>query len=313
MFSHAEGAASGRNDEPLKGDTDQRTLQASEPRPPRIIRYVPVPGEWERELHPKWPESAFRIPDTIPYGFIYFITRGEYIGSGSTALVERLPSGHIVKTPLTNPYDPWQEEKNRENMDREHQVYLRLGSSSFVPNLIDWEDESKALTLEYLSHGDLLTFLKGKHNAHNDMRQKWTLQAAQALASLHSVGVIHQDVTPRNFLLTENLDLRICDFAGSSYPGNTAFTGAPGPRYQSKVWRRGYSPTQADDIFSLGSVLYFIMAAEEPLSNLDEEEVETRFGDLDFPETDGLSCGTVIHDCWHGRFKTAESVVAALV
>jgi hypothetical protein len=161
MFSHAEGDASGRNDEHVKGDIDQRTLQAFKPLPPRTIRYVPVPGEWERELHPKWPESAFRIPDAIPDGFIYFITRGEYIGSGSTALVERLPSGHIVKTPLVNPYDSWQEKKNRKNMDREHQVYLRLGSIPFVPKLIDWEDESKALTLEYLPRGDLLTFLKG--------------------------------------------------------------------------------------------------------------------------------------------------------
>ncbi|KAH7358837.1 kinase-like domain-containing protein [Plectosphaerella cucumerina] len=262
----------------------------------RMLEALVVGAEWERELHPKWPESAFRIPDAIPDGFIYFITRGEYIGSGSTALVERLPSGHIVKTPLVNPYDSWQEKKNRKNMDREHQVYLQLGSIPFVPKLIDWEDESKALTLEYLPRGDLLTFLK-----------------AQALTSLHSVGVIHQDVTPRNFLLTEDLDLRICDFAGSSYPGNTAFTGSPGPRYQSKIWRRGYCPTQADNVFSLGSVLYFIMTAEEPFSNLDDEEVESRFGDLNFPETDGLSCGAVIQDCWRGRLSTAEQVVAALV
>ncbi|KAM5357066.1 hypothetical protein ACJZ2D_016647 [Fusarium nematophilum] len=298
----------------ISDSADQDPPQATPtPQYPRRIRYVPIPGEWERKLHPGWPESTFRVPDPIPEGYIYYVRKGDYVRRGATALVERLPSGHIAKTPLPNPYDPKEEEKVRQNMEHEYNVYRYIRSSPFIPKLIDWDSKSKTLVLEDHVKGDLETYFQNHCDADADTRQKWALQAAQALKSLHSIGVIHQDVTPRNFLLDENLDLRICDFAGSSFPGHTTSAGAPGVRYQSRAWNQGYIPTQADDIFSLGSVLYFIMRGEEPYSNLDEDEVERRFENLDFPASDHLGCGTVIRNCWSGQFSAAEQVVQALV
>ncbi|PCD23171.1 hypothetical protein AU210_014694 [Fusarium oxysporum f. sp. radicis-cucumerinum] len=283
------------------------------PRSPLRIRYVPVPGEWERKLHPNWPESTFRIPDLVPDGHIYYIRKGDYVRRGATALVERLPSGHIAKTPLPNPYDTVGEQKARQNMQHEYNVYCFIGPCQFIPKLIDWDSKCKTLVLEDHVNGDLETFLTTNCDTDVDTRQRWALQAAQALASLHNIGVTHQDVTPRNFLLDKNMNLRICDFAGSSFPGHPVSTGAPGPRYQSRAWDREYVPTQADDIFSLGSVLYFIMSGEEPYSKLDEDEVKRRFENLDFPVSDYFGCGAVIQNCWSGQFITAEQVVQALV
>ncbi|TWU74448.1 hypothetical protein ED733_004572 [Metarhizium rileyi] len=309
----------------LDGDTPAAYTQSSSaevpgsaqatpsPHHPRRIRYVPVPGEWERKLHPGWPESTFRVPDPVPEGHIYYIRKGDYIRRGATALVERLPTGHISKTPLPNPYDLELEQRVRQNMEHEYDVYCFIGPSRFIPKLVDWDSESKSLVLEDCANGDLETYLRNHHDTDADFRRKWALQAAQALKSLHTIGVIHQDVTPRNFLLDNKLDLRVCDFAGSSFPGHTALTSAPGSRYQSRAWDRGYIPTQADDIFSLGSLLYFIMGGEEPYSKLDEEEVERCFENLEFPASDHLGCGTAIQNCWDGRFTTAEQVVQALV
>ncbi|TPX14876.1 uncharacterized protein E0L32_004985 [Thyridium curvatum] len=282
------------------------------PQATRVVQYVPIPGKWARKLHPHWAESAFELPTVIPEGHIYYITKGFYVRQGATALVERLPSGDIVKTPLPNPYDPKEELTNIEKMEHEYEVYRFIGANPFIPKLIHWDSQSKTLVLENHSNGDLETYLR--HHDHVDIntRRKWALQAAQALESLHTRGVIHQDVTPRNFLLDKNLDLRICDFAGSSFPGHLSLTGAPGPRYQSQLWTRDYIPTQADDIFGLGSVLYFIMCNEEPYSNLDEDEIESRFRNRNFPVSDHLDCGAVIQSCWEGRFTTA-GVVRALV
>ncbi|KAF5027349.1 hypothetical protein F66182_550 [Fusarium sp. NRRL 66182] len=301
---------------PSKGQ-DNKTIRSSAhvqdlSQPPSRIRYVPVPGEWERKLHPHWPESTFRIPDVIPHGHIYYMRKGEYVRHGATALVERLPSGHISKTPLPNPYDTEEEWKVRQNMEHEYDVYRFIGQCPFIPKLIDWDSESRTLVLEDHAKGDLETFLKDTCDTDAATRHKWALQAAQALTSLHNIGVIHQDVTPRNFLLDKNMDLRICDFAGSSFPGHPASTVAPGSRYQSHVWNRGYVATQADDIFSLGSVLYFIMCGEEPYSKIDEDEVERLFDKLEFPATGHLDCGIVIRDCWNGKLATAEQVIQAL-
>lgn len=255
----------------------------------------------------------FKIPDHVPEGHIYYIRKGEYIRRGATALVERLPTGHVSKTPILNPWRPDEYQTACRNMEREYNVYRFIGPSRFIPKLIDWDNESKSLVLEDYANGDLETYLRSHHDTDTNTRRKWALQAALALESLHNVGVIHQDVTPRNFLLDKNLDLGICDFAGSSFPGNTVLESAPGPRYQSRAWDREYIPTQADDIFSLGSSLYFIMGGEEPYSELDEEVVERYFEKLEFPASDHLGCGTAIQDCWNGRFTTAEQVVQALV
>ncbi|KAI1499571.1 kinase-like protein [Biscogniauxia marginata] len=287
------------------------------PDPPRI-RYRPIPGSWERKKHPHWPDDVFRIPQQPDEGDVYYVTKGDYIRMGRTAFVELLPSGHVAKTPKMNPYYPDKEKENRQSMEREASIYRMVGASSFTPEVIDWDPESCTLTLKNYPNGDLESYIR-KPGYNNRVglviRLRWVLQAAEALAVIHGVGVTHNDVAPRNFLLDEDLDLRICDFAGSSLPDGTwtSSTCAPGPRYESRAWSRDYVPTQADDIFALGSVMYFIMAGEEPCSDLDDEEVEHRFENRDFPASGHLCCGTVIQDCWHDRFTATEQIVQALV
>jgi serine/threonine protein kinase len=243
---------------------------------------------------------------------------------GTTALVERLPSGDaIVKTPLRNPLNPIEERMSREGMAREAEVYHRLMSGGegndmpVIPKLLSWDAQSCTLTLEHQCNGDLATYIKdndaaGTLDADLETRGKWAAQAARALVSLHDKQVIHADVAPRNFLLNDSLDLCICDFAGSFFPGSPAPTSAPGPRYQARSWGRGYVPTEADDLFGFGSVLYFIMVGNEPYSDLDDAEVQRRFEAHLFPETGSLPYGSVIDDCWNGRLTTARAVVQAL-
>lgn len=197
-------------------------------------------------------------------------------------------------------------------MEREYEVYRKIGPCPFVPTLRGWDDESRALFLEGHPNGDLEMYVRNRGQLARETRRKWALQAAQALTSLHALDVVHHDVAPRNFLLTAELDLRICDFANSSYPGHIDGTSAPGPRHQSKVWGRTYVPTRADDIFALGSVLYFIMAGEEPYQDLKDKEIEEHFEALRFPAIDQFDQGIIIQGCWAGQLTTAEQVVQAL-
>ncbi|TQV96612.1 hypothetical protein V2A60_003002 [Cordyceps javanica] len=289
--------------------------------PPPFLEYIPVYGEWEREHYPHWPDARFQIPATKEHaGQVYYLRKGDLIGLGTTALVERLPSGDaVVKTPLQNPLNATEEHMNRAAVAREAEVYQRLGISSgdgddtpTVPKFLGWDAQSCTLTLEYQSNGDLATYFRDNKAADLETRRKWATQAARALASLHDKQVIHADVAPRNFLLNDSLDLCICDFAGSIFPGSPTETGAPGPRYQAGPWGRGYVPTEADDIFALGSVLYLIMTGSEPYIDLLDAEVERRFQAAEFPETCSVQYGSVIEDCWHGRLATAQAVVQAL-
>ncbi|KAM0414596.1 hypothetical protein ACHAPT_013557 [Fusarium lateritium] len=130
------------------------------PSPPRHITYWPIPGSWQRKEHPNWPHSVFQIPETVPHGTIYWITKGKQIGGGATAHVEQLPLGHIVKSPKLNPYSPKEEEGHRRDMRTEAEVYRRIEACSYIPRFIDWVPESCCLTLEYLEKGDLAMYMK---------------------------------------------------------------------------------------------------------------------------------------------------------
>ncbi|KAH7308561.1 kinase-like domain-containing protein [Stachybotrys elegans] len=276
------------------------------------VEYIPIPGEWERKEHPTWPDAVFQIPKSGMPGQIYYIRKGYFICNGATARIERLPTGEIVKTPLENPLNPKAESMNRHGMEREYTVYQMLGDIPFIPKFIGWDPALCTLTLEHQRNGSLDDYM-ARCDADPTIRTKWAVQAAQALATLHAKEIKHADVAPRNFLLDGNLDIRICDFAGSSIPESPAPPSAPGPRYQARLWGQGYIPTEADDIFGLGSVLFFIMDGKEVFSGLDDEEIQCRFQRQEFPATEHLQFGRVIYGCWTGYFLTAEAVGDAIL
>ncbi|TQV94687.1 Protein kinase-like domain [Cordyceps javanica] len=204
------------------------------------------------------------------------------------------------------------EEDHRRDMRTEAEVYQRIGQCPYLPRLIDWDPDSCCLTLEYLEKGDLATYyLQDASCAPTELRERWTLQAASALSVLHAADVIHCDVAPRNFLLDKSLGLHIADFAGSSIAGSEP-TIAAGARYQPPGWIWHRPPKVADDIFALGSVMYFIMVGEEPYSGLPEEDVERLIQEANYPEVSHLVCGAIIRGCWDGSLETAGQVVDCL-
>ncbi|POR30943.1 3-phosphoinositide-dependent protein kinase 1 [Tolypocladium paradoxum] len=288
---------------------------------PRQLTYVPIPGPWRRKEKPNWPDSAFQIPAEVPDGTIYYITKGRWIGHGSTAHIELLPSGHIVKYPKSNPYCQQNEEENRDRVRTEAEVYKRLNNTSYAPKLVNWDPDLCCLTLEHLENGSLEAYVRKLaevttgdrvvNHVPAAVRRRWAVQAARALTVVHAAGVIHCDITPRNFLLNAQLDLHIADFAGCSISGSAPLI-APGSRYQPPGgnWKR--KAMEEDDVFALGSVFYFIMVGTEPYADLEEEEVHDLFQRAKFPNVDQLACGRIIRGCWDGTLSTAERVVDAL-
>ena len=112
---------------------------------------------------------------------------------------------------------------------------------------------------------------------------------------IHEEGLTHNDVSPHNSLLDEDLDLQICDFNVCSLPGETySPLCSSEPRYEARALSPNDVSTQADHIFALGPVMYFIITGEDPFSEFDDEELERRFENRDFPASDHLSCGAVI-------------------
>lgn len=237
-----------------------------------------------------------------------YVAKGEYLASGGTAFVERLPSGNVIKTPIPNPYCPPEERDNRRNMSLEAKVYERIGQHPCIPTVVDWDPETCSLVFEYLENGTLKNYIR-QHPGTIPLqtRLKWAKQAAGAVAVLHSAKVVHCDISPRNFLLSSDLDLKISDFGGSSLCG-TEPSASPETRFCPPGYDFDVPPVYGDDIFGLGSVIYFIMTDYYPYEDLSSDEVEKHYAVREFPDLSSVVAGAIIKQCWERQVETAKEV-----
>jgi hypothetical protein len=95
------------------------------------------------------------------------------------------------------------------------------------------------------------------------------LQAASGLAAAHAQGLVHRDVKPANILLENGVERAyLTDFglARASDDASLTCTGvvAGTPHYMSPEQADGQPLDHRSDLFSLGSVLYFMATGHPP-------------------------------------------------
>lgn len=229
--------------------------------------------------------------------------KGEFLAGGATGLVERLESGDIVKSPWTSPSSVLE---CKQEITIEARIYERLGSHPRLVQLKHWDPVGCTLTLEYMPNGNLKDYIE-KHGQSISIHQKriWASQAAESIQLLHSFGVFQGDVGPHNFLLDKELSLKICDFAGSSLNGSKAMV-VPGVRYRLPG---AHSTSAKEDLFALGSTIYFIATGYAPHHDVaDEGEVEKLFVNGEFPELNGVPFANAIALCWRQEAESAQVI-----
>ena len=95
------------------------------------------------------------------------------------------------------------------------------------------------------------------------------IQTAHGLAAAHAQGLVHRDVKPSNILLENGVErVQLTDFGlaravdDASLTQSGVVTGTP--QYMSPEQARGEAVDHRSDLFSLGSVLYFMCAGHSP-------------------------------------------------
>ncbi|MDV8066043.1 serine/threonine protein kinase [Rhodococcus sp. AD45-ID] len=97
-------------------------------------------------------------------------------------------------------------------------------------------------------------------------------QIAAALAESHAAGIVHRDIKPGNILIADRGDslgiVKISDFGIARAKGDGSdrqdevITGTPA--YFAPEVARGDDPTEASDVFSLGSTLFTVIEGQPP-------------------------------------------------
>jgi len=141
------------------------------------------------------------------------------------------------------------------------------------------EGETAYLVTELL-HGETLRARLGRARPAWREALEIALSVASGLAAAHALGIVHRDLKPENVFLTADGRVKVLDFglahwvavgpteAAGDTPGSTQLTasgsilGTTG--YMSPEQVRGGALDARSDIFSLGCVLYEMLAGEAP-------------------------------------------------
>ncbi|MEO6772683.1 MAG: bifunctional serine/threonine-protein kinase/formylglycine-generating enzyme family protein [Kofleriaceae bacterium] len=112
------------------------------------------------------------------------------------------------------------------------------------------------------------------------------IDLARGLAAAHRNGVVHCDIKPANIMVTEDGVAKLVDFGLARIQGSDEQigVGVGTPDYLApEVWD-GTAPTRRSDVYSLGAVIYELLAGAPPFAAIAPSELGRAVRDHDAPE-----------------------------
>jgi serine/threonine-protein kinase len=196
------------------------------------------------------------------------------------------------------------------------------------------------LVMEYVEAEDLLGVMNREWPLSDERVVHILSQALAALAVAHDMGIVHRDLKPENILVLAGADddglpvdvVKVCDFgiakvaaprdSGSFEPSLTVDGLAIGtPDYMSPEQARGEPVDGRSDLYSIGVVLYHLLAGRTPFTGdsplgvalqhvADEPRPPSRFRDV-HPALEAI-CLCALAKSPADRFQTAREMRRAL-
>lgn len=209
-----------------------------------------------------------------PYRLLEKIGSG---GMGSVWLAERM-DGVKRHVALKLPQGSWPLQGLAERLTRERDI-LAVLNHRHIARLYDagvTEDGQPYLALEYVDGKPIDEYCR-IHDVDLRRRLRLFLQIAEAVAHAHAKLIVHRDLKPPNILVTSDGHVRLLDFGiaklieGDGAAQATELTSrALTLNYAAPEQIAGEPVTIACDIYSLGVVLYEMIAGVRPLKSTNE-------------------------------------------
>ena len=201
----------------------------------------------------------------------------EPLGEGGMGVVYKAKDtrlGRVVALKVMRP-DPQRDAVQKRRFLREAQAASALNHPGIVTVYeIDADAGLDYIAMEYVAGGTLAGLMAaGPLPAERALRLM--RQVADALAAAHAVGLVHRDLKPSNIMLASADHVKVVDFGLAKFTEASASTAtveavtrsgtvmgtAP---YMSPEQISGRAVDVRGDIFSLGTILYELLAGRRP-------------------------------------------------
>jgi serine/threonine-protein kinase len=162
-----------------------------------------------------------------------------------------------------------QDAEFRGRFQREAQAAANLAHPNIVTVYDYGQDGAQSyIVMEYIDGRDLKNIIRAETPLALVRALDLMIQACAALGAAHRAGLVHCDVKPQNILVTADGRVKVTDFGiaramSASVPQNVETVWGT-PHYFSPEQARGEPPTPASDVYSLGVVLYEMLAGRVP-------------------------------------------------
>ncbi|MDR3580153.1 MAG: protein kinase [Oryzomonas sp.] len=221
--------------------------------------YEPQPG--------KTLDNRFFITETITRSGMATIFKATDLKTKETVAV-KVPFMEFESDPGF--YSRFQREE--EIGSRLHHPYILR----FIPEAEEEHRSRPYIVTEYLRGYTLAHLLNSVRPMPEKDALRFAVRLCEAVGYMHEQGVIHRDLKPQNIMVCYDGTIRIMDFGiAKSAEGKritfTGFTPAVGtPDYMAPEQVKGKRGDERTDIYSLGAMLYEMVAGATPFESENE-------------------------------------------
>ena len=161
-----------------------------------------------------------------------------------------------------------------ERFRREAQAAANLNHPNIV-NVFDWGKHASTyfIAMEYVDGRTLADILRSNGHLTSKQAAEIASEVAAALGFAHAAGLVHRDIKPANILIGTSGSVKVADFGiarALNAPTESNLTQAGAvmgtATYFSPEQAQGAQPDPRSDLYSLGVVMYEMIAGRPPFT-----------------------------------------------